>query len=77
MRELKRMHALMVTVSLVFAVGTQVLGVGLISGVTIEGTQGQSDNSGFSFGEGSFTIDGKTPRDLRAALSSSRRTKNV
>jgi hypothetical protein len=65
MRELKRTHALIVIVSLVFAVSTQVLGARLISEVIVGGTQGQSDNSDFSFGIGSFTIDGKTPRDFR------------
>jgi|GEM_PF-3922732 len=65
MKELKRTHALTVIASLVFAVGTQVRAVGLNSGVIVAGTQGQSDNGVFSFGIGSFTIDGKTPRDFR------------
>jgi len=65
MRELKRAHALMAIVSLVFAVGTQLLGVGPNTGVIVAGTQGQSDTSNFSFGIGSFTIDGKTPGDFR------------
>jgi hypothetical protein len=65
MRERKRRHCLTVIASLVFAVSTHVLGAGLIGGVIVERTQGQSDNSDFSFGEGRFTIDGKTPRDFR------------
>jgi len=65
MKELKSTHALMVMASLVFGVGTQVLAVGLNSGVIVAGTRGQSDNSHFRFGDGRFTIDGKTPRDFR------------
>lgn len=62
MREIKRIHVLAVMVSLMFAVSTQVLGVGLIRRVIVEGTQRQSDNSDFSFGEGRFFIDGKAPK---------------
>ena len=62
MKELKRTHALMVIAPLVFAVTTKVPGVGLIRGVIVEGTQGQSDNSNYSFGDGRFIIEGKTPK---------------
>src|SRR6476469_7622019 len=61
MKELKRTHALMVIASLVFAVSTQVPGVGL-NGVIVEGTQGSSDDGNYSFGDGRFIIEGKTPK---------------
>jgi len=60
MRELKRTHALMVIASLVFAVSTQVPGV-VLNGVIVEGTQGSSDGN-YSFGDGRFIIEGKTPK---------------
>jgi hypothetical protein len=62
MREIKRAHVLVVIVSLAFAVGTQVPGVVPIRRAIIEGTQSQSDNNNFSFGEGRFFIDGKAPK---------------
>jgi hypothetical protein len=62
MRELKRTHCLTVIASLVFAVSTHVLGAGIISGVIVERTPGQSDNSDLSFGDGRFIIEGKTPK---------------
>jgi hypothetical protein len=62
MREIKSIHGLAVMVSLMFAISTQVLGVGLIRRVIVKGTQRQSDNSAFSFGEGRFFIDGTAPK---------------
>jgi hypothetical protein len=62
MREIKRTHVLVLIVSLAFAVGTQVPGVVPIRRAIVEGTQSQSDNNNFSFGEGRFFIDGKAPK---------------
>jgi hypothetical protein len=62
MREIKGTHVLAVIMSLVFAISTQVLGIGLTRRIIVEGVQRQSDSSDFSFGEGRFFIDGKAPK---------------